>query len=112
MNVRVRLKSACLSASHSLSLILCVCISRVSDQNGVSLLYIMLEIHHSGWEPSIFFMHICVFVCVHVCVCVCVCVCARMCVGVCVGGCCCCFFCFVLLLLFERLPSIHHFMQS
>ena len=26
--------------------------SRVSDQNGVSLLYIMLEIHHSGWEPS------------------------------------------------------------
>ena len=29
------------------------CISRVSDQNGVSLLYIMLEIHHSGWEPLI-----------------------------------------------------------
>ena len=29
-------------------------ISRVSDQNGVSLLYIMLEIHHSGWEPSIY----------------------------------------------------------
>ena len=28
-------------------------ISRVPDQNGVSLLYIMLEIHHSGWEPSI-----------------------------------------------------------
>ena len=28
-------------------------ISRVSDQNGVSLLYIMLEIHHSGLEPSI-----------------------------------------------------------
>ena len=28
-------------------------ISRVSDQNGVSLLYIMLEIHHSGREPSI-----------------------------------------------------------
>ena len=26
-------------------------ISRVSDQNGVSLLYIMLEIHHSGREP-------------------------------------------------------------
>ena len=25
---------------------------RVSDQNGVSLLYIMLEIHHSGQEPS------------------------------------------------------------
>ena len=25
---------------------------RVSNQNGVSLLYIMLEIHHSGWEPS------------------------------------------------------------
>ena len=28
-------------------------ISRVSNQNGVSLLYIMLEIHHSGREPSI-----------------------------------------------------------
>ena len=28
-------------------------ISRVSDQNGVSLIYIMLEIHHSGQEPSI-----------------------------------------------------------
>ena len=28
-------------------------ISRVSDQNGVSLLYIKLEIHHSGREPSI-----------------------------------------------------------
>ena len=27
--------------------------SRVSDQNGVSPLYIMLEIHHSGREPSI-----------------------------------------------------------
>ena len=26
--------------------------SRVSDQNGISLLYIMLEIHHSGREPS------------------------------------------------------------
>ena len=25
--------------------------SRVSDENGVSLLYIMLEIHHSGREP-------------------------------------------------------------
>ena len=25
---------------------------RVSDQNGVSLLYIMLEMHHSGREPS------------------------------------------------------------
>ena len=25
---------------------------RVSDQNGVSPLYIMLEIRHSGWEPS------------------------------------------------------------
>ena len=28
-------------------------ISRVPDQNGVSLLYIMLEIHHSGREPSL-----------------------------------------------------------
>ena len=31
----------------------CTNISRVSDQNGVSLLYIMLEIHLSGREPSI-----------------------------------------------------------
>ena len=29
---------------------------RVSDQNGVSLLYIMFEIHHSGREPSIIFL--------------------------------------------------------
>ena len=28
-------------------------VSRVSDQNGVSLLYIMLEMHHSGREPSV-----------------------------------------------------------
>ena len=28
-------------------------VSRVSDQNGVSLQYITLEIHHSGREPSI-----------------------------------------------------------
>ena len=28
-------------------------LSRVSDPNGVSLLQIMLEIHHSGWEPSL-----------------------------------------------------------
>ena len=27
-------------------------VTRISDQNGVSLLYIMLEMHHSGWEPS------------------------------------------------------------
>ena len=30
---------------------------RVSDQNGVSVLYIMLEIHHSGREPLIFSFH-------------------------------------------------------
>ena len=29
-------------------------VSRVPDQNGESLLYIMLEIHHSGREPSIY----------------------------------------------------------
>ena len=28
-------------------------VSRVPDQNGVFLLYIMLEIHHSGLEPSV-----------------------------------------------------------
>ena len=33
--------------------IIIIFISRVSDQNGVSLLYIMLKIHHFGWEPSI-----------------------------------------------------------
>ena len=35
----------------------CICFiySRVSGQNGESLLYIMLEIHHSGREPSIYF---------------------------------------------------------
>ena len=27
-------------------------ISRIPDQNGVSLLYIMLDIHHSGQGPS------------------------------------------------------------
>ena len=27
---------------------------QVSNQNGISLLYIMLEIHHSGWEPWIY----------------------------------------------------------
>ena len=44
---------------------ICVCrkakvvelhISRVSNQNGVSLLYIMVEIHHSGREPSIYML--------------------------------------------------------
>ena len=29
-------------------------ILRVSNQNGVSLLYIMLEIHHYGQEPTIY----------------------------------------------------------
>ena len=38
-----------------------VCIMRVPDQNGISLLYIMLEIHHSGREPSIMHM-ICVII--------------------------------------------------
>ena len=28
--------------------------SRVSDQNGVSLLYIIIEIHHSGRKPSMY----------------------------------------------------------
>ena len=31
------------------------CILTVSDQNGISLLYIMLGIHRSGLEPSIYF---------------------------------------------------------
>ena len=38
-------------------------ISRVSDQNGVSLLYITLEIHHSVREPSIY-EQICFKLCV------------------------------------------------
>ena len=37
-------------------------ISRVSDQIGVSLLYIMLEIHHSGWEPSILYLNLFAFI--------------------------------------------------
>ena len=42
----------------NLRLFVLVLISRVSDQNGVSLLYIMLEMHHSGRESSISFMFI------------------------------------------------------
>ena len=38
---------------NTLSWALCMDITRIPDQNGVSLLYIMLEIHHSGREPSI-----------------------------------------------------------
>ena len=30
-----------------------VCISRVPDQNGVSQAWYLVEIHHSGWKPSI-----------------------------------------------------------
>ena len=30
----------------------------VSDQNGISLLYVILEIHHSGWEPLLFSLKI------------------------------------------------------
>ena len=33
-------------------------ISRVPERNGVSLLYIMLEIHHSGREPLISSRHV------------------------------------------------------
>ena len=55
-----------------------IIISRESNQNGVSPLYIMLEIHHSGREPSIYMsVWLCVCVCACVCVCVCVCVCAA-----------------------------------
>ena len=49
-----------LSVVHCVSLtgVIALCVSvgadspRVPNQNGVSLLYIMLEIHHSGQEPS------------------------------------------------------------
>ena len=34
---------------------------RVSNQNGVSPLYIMLEIHRSGREPSLSFFLSCIF---------------------------------------------------
>ena len=37
---------------HMSNMQLCLSKSSVSDQNGVSLLYVMFEIHHSGWEPS------------------------------------------------------------
>ena len=50
-------------------------ISRVSDQNGVSPLYIMLEIHHVGREPSNYVCCVCddCFLCVMFVYCVCVC---------------------------------------
>ena len=35
----------------------CMYVSRVSDLNGVSLLYIMLQIHHSGREPSSYILY-------------------------------------------------------
>ena len=41
-------------SSYQVFMMTCIYISRVSDQNGVCLLYIMLEIHHSGWERSNF----------------------------------------------------------
>ena len=31
-----------------------VCISRVSNQNGISLQWYSVEIYHSGWKPSIY----------------------------------------------------------
>ena len=37
----------------SRNMLIIINITRVPDQNGVSLLYIMLEIHHSDQEPSI-----------------------------------------------------------
>ena len=46
-----------MSKAAKLSHLISLFMSRVSGQNGVSLLYIMLEIHHSGWEPSISFLH-------------------------------------------------------
>ena len=44
---------------------------RVSDQNGVSLLHIMLEINYSGREPSniyIIYTHTCMHACMHPCI--------------------------------------------
>ena len=41
-----------------------VYISSVSDQNGVSPLYIMLEIHHSGREPSNIYIYI--YICIYI----------------------------------------------
>ena len=48
----------------------CRMISSVSNQNGVFLLYIMLEIHHSGQEPSNYGVSVAVFqdmVCLSLC---------------------------------------------
>ena len=39
-----------------------VYLSRVSNQNGVSLLYIMLEMHHSCREPSNYYFFFFFFV--------------------------------------------------
>ena len=47
----------CVRAHVCVCVCVCVCVKeynsklRVSDQNGVSLLHTMLEIHHSGPEP-------------------------------------------------------------
>ena len=38
----------------STHVVCCVYVSRVPNQNGISLLYIMLEIHHSDQEPWIY----------------------------------------------------------
>ena len=57
-------KASCyrITTEERCALVLCVVvrgnvnensISRVPDQNGLSLLYIMLEMHHSGRKPSI-----------------------------------------------------------
>ena len=45
---------ACVSSKKKITMVTLHHNSRVSDQNGVSLLYIMLKIHHSAWEPRIY----------------------------------------------------------
>ena len=44
------------------AVLIVVVFTRIQDQNGISQLYDMLEIHHSGSEPSNYY--ICVFECV------------------------------------------------
>ena len=52
LSVRILLSVHILLSSHMLLSIVKVNKSRVPNQNGVSLLYIVLEIHHSGRELS------------------------------------------------------------
>ena len=52
--------------SHIVHTPLCINISRVPDQNGVSLLYIMLQVQHSIYIYIYIYMCVCVCVCIYI----------------------------------------------